>query len=167
VAAQNGALIVHRSPGRMRLRVPALREEPELAARIEARLGALPGIRELRANATTGSLLILHDGEAFDEAGWTEAASAEGLFQLSADPPAAPAPDRPRGTAAWAAWDQANTAVNRVSRNLLDLRTLIPLCLALWSLRQILTERPLARTPWYTLLWYAFGIFTRFNPPPK
>jgi hypothetical protein len=39
--------------------------------------------------------------------------------------------------------------------------------MVLWSFRQILTERPLARTPWYTLLWYAFGIFVRFNPPPK
>jgi hypothetical protein len=36
-----------------------------------------------------------------------------------------------------------------------------------WAIRQILTERPIARTPWYTLLWYAWGIYTRFNAPPK
>jgi hypothetical protein len=151
----------------LRLRVPSLRSEPQLAARIEDRLGALPGIRELQTNAVTGSVLVLHDTEQFDEARWTEAARSEGLFELTTEAPEARAPAPPRGATAWAAWEKANQVVHRASRDRLDLRTLIPLALVLWSIKQIVTERSLARTPWYTLLWYAFGIFTRFHPPPK
>jgi len=167
MALENGARIVHRSPGRLRLRVPALRENRELALRIEERLGDLPGVRELRTSAVTGSVLLLLDEESFDEGRWTQVAEAEGLIRLAPEEPEEPAPPGPRGASVWAAWQQANTTVHRASRGVLDLRTLIPLCLVLWSIRQILLDRPLARTPWYTLLWYAFGIFTRFNPPPK
>jgi hypothetical protein len=162
----NGARIVHRSPGRLRLRMPALRQEPELAARITERLGDLPGVRELRSIPATGSVLVLYDA-AFDEAKWMETAESEGLIRISPEPPEELTPAAPRGATVWQAWEQANQAVNRASHSLLDLRTLIPLCLVLWSIRQILLDRPLARTPWYTLLWYAFGIFTRFSPPPR
>lgn len=167
MASINGAQILHRSPGRLRVRVPALREDPDLASRIVERLGDLPGVHAVQTNPVTASVLVLHEPEGFDEQKWSEAAHSEGLFVLSAGPPSALAPAAPRGAAAWAAWERVNHSVNRLSGNLLDLRTLIPLAMVLWSIRQILTERPLARTPWYTLLWYAFGIFTRFNPPPK
>jgi hypothetical protein len=168
IAGENHARVVHRSPGRLRVRVAALRDEPELGRRIAAHLGALPGVSDIRVTESTGSVLVLHEAEQFDEERLARAAREAELFELTPEPTettaAAPAP---RGSAIWGAWGTANRTVNRFSRDLLDLRTLIPLALVLWSIRQILTERPLVRTPWYTLLWYAFGIFTRFSPPPK
>lgn len=165
----SAAYVIHRSPGRLRLKVAALRANPEMAERIAERLSTLPGVIEVRATPATRSVLVLHEEERFSEEQLAAAAREAELFELS---PVAPVdttqePARPRGATIWAAWESANRGLRHLSHGLLDLRTLIPLALVLWAFRQILTERPLVRTPWYTLLWYAFGIFTRFCPPPK
>lgn len=47
-------------PGRLRLRVPALRGDPARAAALEARLRALPGILSAAAQPLTGSVLLRH-----------------------------------------------------------------------------------------------------------
>jgi Ca2+-transporting ATPase len=45
-------------PGRIRFGTFALRRRPELVARVEAAMSALPGVRTVRANAASGSVLI-------------------------------------------------------------------------------------------------------------
>jgi len=62
-AAKATARIVHALPGRLRLRLPALRSAPEALAALEALLATQPGILSVRSNARTGSLLIVHDGD--------------------------------------------------------------------------------------------------------
>jgi len=48
-------------PGRARLRVDAVRGKPALAARLADRIAADTGIREVRANPVTGSMLVSFD----------------------------------------------------------------------------------------------------------
>ena len=49
------------SPGRIRLAVPGLSDNPSGAAPILARLRALPGIRSVTANPLTGNALVLYE----------------------------------------------------------------------------------------------------------
>jgi hypothetical protein len=185
MSTTNGARIVHRSPGRLRVRVIDLRENTERAGEIVERLSALQGVTRIETKAETGSVLVLFDRDAFDEERFIQAAREAELFSVSADPPMETSPEEEgsgrrrrargavapeggsRGQAVYGAWERGNSTVAWATGGLLDLGTLIPLAMVLWAVRQIVLERPLARTPWYTLLWYAFGVFTRFNQAPR
>jgi hypothetical protein len=57
-----------------------------------------------------------------------------------------------------------NTDVGRMTNGVADLRVILPLGIALLSLRQLLRKGlELEEIPWYILAWYAFDIFTRLN----
>lgn len=73
------AIVVHRLPGRLRLRLTELRNDPESLASIATRLRGLPGIQAVEANAVTGSLLLRYEGP---EAPILRAAAGEGSFRL-------------------------------------------------------------------------------------
>jgi hypothetical protein len=53
--------IVHAIPGRVRLKVAKLRNNPPLARVIQERLGAVRGIQGVEATPLTGSVLVLFD----------------------------------------------------------------------------------------------------------
>ncbi|PZW46836.1 hypothetical protein C8P66_108115 [Humitalea rosea] len=74
------ATIVHALPGRLRLRLPALRGDIAGLSALALAVAALPGVAAAEASATTGSLLIQHEGT-------TEAVLvlAEGLFSARPD----------------------------------------------------------------------------------
>jgi hypothetical protein len=55
--------LVHRMPGRARLRVRLEDDEQELFERIAHEIARLPAVEVVRATASTGSLLIVHHGE--------------------------------------------------------------------------------------------------------
>lgn len=55
--------IRHRCPGRVRLRVDALRDWPGLADRLGALLACQPGVRRVRANPSNGSLIVHYGDE--------------------------------------------------------------------------------------------------------
>lgn len=48
-------------PGRLRLRVPAMRRAPQLAERLKARLSAIPGVKEADVNCLTGTALVIYN----------------------------------------------------------------------------------------------------------
>lgn len=73
------AVVVHRLPGRLRLRLSELRNDPESLASIAASLRCLPGIQAVEANAVTGSLLIRYEGP---EAPILQAAARDGSLRL-------------------------------------------------------------------------------------
>ena len=52
---------VHAIDGRVRIKVPVIKGSPAKAERIACVLEALPGIRYVKANPTTGNVLILFD----------------------------------------------------------------------------------------------------------
>ena len=64
--------VVHRLPGRLRLRIPALRQidpaQREWASLWDNLLGGTAGIGSVEVNLTTGSVLIRYDPEALTEA---------------------------------------------------------------------------------------------------
>lgn len=66
------AQLLHLSPGRVRLRCPRLRGDVGAMDALAQRLAGLPDVREVRGNALTGTLLVLHQ------------ASPEALLEASA-----------------------------------------------------------------------------------
>lgn len=57
-------VIIAKTAGRVRMRVPAIKWSPQLAARAEARLKAQPGVREVKANPTTATVVVCYDEKA-------------------------------------------------------------------------------------------------------
>jgi hypothetical protein len=55
------AYICHVSTGRVRLRIPSMRNDPLYFSRLEAFLCPLPGVEKVEANPLTGSVLVLHN----------------------------------------------------------------------------------------------------------
>jgi hypothetical protein len=144
--------------------VEQARHDAELGRRIGERLSGVPGVSRIETAPDTGSVLVLFEPSRFDEEHLASAAREADLFHLDLSPTVTGEGLPPDGLLR-GVWQRANAAVNQRSRGPFDLRTLVPLALVVWAVRQILTEPRLARTPWYTLLWYAWGIYTRFTPP--
>ncbi len=59
LAGVTAADVVSQAPGRVRLRLGALRGQPQVADQLTEALAAVEGIRQVQANSTTGSVLIL------------------------------------------------------------------------------------------------------------
>ena len=59
--------IAHQVPGRIRLKVPKVKENPELIEQIRQMFNVIPGIEEVTVNATTGSVVLHYDTEHHEE----------------------------------------------------------------------------------------------------
>jgi hypothetical protein len=110
------ARVVHRTRGRLRLRVPARIRNQAYFERVCRTLSESSAVTEVAANPITGSVLVLHE----DDAEVVLALGAEqGLFRV-AERPAARPPVLVRGYAGLQAVDRQITAR---SRHRLDLPT--------------------------------------------
>jgi hypothetical protein len=159
VADPEGLTVVHRVPGRLRVRIPP-------AARTEGLVDAilaLPGVRAASWSPRTRGLLVLHDTDAgtivdriADHAG------------VDATTPGSPVTGaRPTLAAAvTSVFSEADARVTRASGGLVTLGALVPLALTVWAAREMLRGRtaPLA---WSTALWYAHGLFRDYNPSSR
>jgi len=140
------AYITHAVPGRLRLRVPAYRNDVLALKRLARRLGEHEAVSTAEVNRRTGSVLILHSTSP-DEIG---AFAAEGgLFKLATAAEAAPSIadeiiDEMR---------KANRQVARLSSGEFDLESIVFISLLAGSAVQILRGQILA--PAVTLAWYA------------
>jgi hypothetical protein len=73
------ARLVHRMPGRARIRIPAERSNDGYFRELEKQLGAFEGVRDVATRPLTGSVVLLHEGELTDV---LDRAEREGLFAV-------------------------------------------------------------------------------------
>ncbi len=59
--------IAHQVPGRIRMKVPSVRTNPELAEQVKQTFAAIPGIEQVTINPTTGSVVLLYDQDRHHE----------------------------------------------------------------------------------------------------
>jgi hypothetical protein len=78
-------LYLHHVPGRLRLRLAALKGNDPAAARASAAARAIPGVPDVWANGATGSLVIRYDRERLTLADLWAALRESGL--VSGPPP--------------------------------------------------------------------------------
>jgi Heavy metal associated domain 2 len=155
------AQILHRIPGRLRLRLPDPADPREVVTALEGQGGFL----SWRWNHRTRSLLLLYD---------TQATSSEAVLEIVADrldgldieqaPPSAPAAAKPSALAVAVSQGLAelDSRVTNATRGLLDLRFLFPLALFAWAARE-LGRGAVAPLAWSSALWYAHGLFRDYN----
>jgi hypothetical protein len=59
--------IAHQVPGRVRMKIPAGKGNPELLKQISEVFGVIPGIEEIIVNPATGSVVLHYDADRHDE----------------------------------------------------------------------------------------------------
>lgn len=59
--------VAHQVPGRVRMKIPAGKGNPELLQQIAETFGIIPGIEEVTVNPTTGSIVLHYDADRHDE----------------------------------------------------------------------------------------------------
>jgi Heavy metal associated domain 2 len=59
--------IAHQVPGRVRMKFPAGKGNPELLKQISDAFGVIPGIEQITVNPTTGSIILHYDTDRHDE----------------------------------------------------------------------------------------------------
>ena len=59
--------IEHQVPGRVRMKIPAGKGNPELLKQVSEAFGVIPGIEEVTVNPITGSVVLYYDTERHDD----------------------------------------------------------------------------------------------------
>jgi Heavy metal associated domain 2 len=168
-----GIKIVHAIPGRVRVKISRLKENPALVREIQERLSAVRGIQRVEVNPITGSILVLYDR--------LELESLDSLLSLAESfSPFFPdfefseletwlasangnAADPPFTERLATIFGSLNAKVGETTGGV-DLKLLLPLTLFLLGLRGVLVEGKGVFPTWYDLFWFAFGTFFMLNP---
>jgi hypothetical protein len=169
--------LAHVIPGRMRLKLPELRNNAALAARLRERFAAVTGVQRVVANPRTGSLVIQYDPVtlASPESQRALLAPLTAIFPAGALPDfetwRAPSVNEEIALPSLAAgirsfFHNVNEKFDRATGGYADLRVLAPLLLFGLGLRAIVKSDKLAPPTWYDFLWFAFGAYFMLNPRP-
>jgi hypothetical protein len=175
--ASEGIRIVHALPGRVRLEAPPVKGNPALAQQVQDKLCGVSGVREVRANPLTGSILLLLDmmkmlepeapaplaealGELFPEIEALELAT--GIITGAGEAAACPWGTPVEGLAG--SVSALNTRIAGLTGGI-DLRLLLPLSLLYLGVRQLVTAKEAPMPAWYDYLWFGFSTFIMLNRP--
>jgi hypothetical protein len=160
-----GALaVVHDIPGRLRIRLPAAARCEGLEETIRKRSGVVscgwtPQTRSVLIQYRAGAISARELAAAVaTHCGVGNGWSADIEAQTTGPPMVSVALTR--------VFADMNQSVSRLTGGAADLRTLVPLGLVAWALREILSGRagPLA---WSAALWYAHGLFRDYALPDE
>lgn len=158
--------VAHSLPGRVRMRVSGLRDEPSSAAAIADALASLPGVLEVRVRAFTGSVLC-----SYDDSRTTESDVVEATGSLVATEMARVAKPRRRtrargsqvGRAVVEAFRELDADVREATEDRLDLGTVAALGFLVTGAVEVVSTRTLPAPPWFNLAWMAFRTLTVFE----
>jgi hypothetical protein len=146
------ARIVHRSPGRMRLRIPSQRGKrayfEDLCKRLESRYPDAT----VSANPETGAVLLV--GGSWTPGEVTDFAREESLFAT------APTGIRPVALAAVAPFHRFSGRLDKWTSGEVDLPVLLFLAALGFGVVELVRGN-FKSPPWYTAFWYAFGVFSK------
>jgi hypothetical protein len=185
----SSAHIVHHIPGRLRLKVPGAKGNAVFMDQVQAALGSVDGVRAIEVNPVTGSVLVHYDPEAFENFhdNVHEHATRNNLFAVQAAKPEKRTP--PKLTEVDEAVDaleeeaqylaaRSHTArvivdflhdldlnVKKYSRNTVDLKVLVPLGLAFYTIAVM--ELAAATPMWATLGLFSFNHFLELHAAPQ
>jgi hypothetical protein len=170
-----GLQVVHALPGRVRLKVAGVKGNPALARRAQEKLAQVPGIKQVAAQPTTGSLLVHYDLEQLCSLASMDLLSGtlKELFpeievaDLAAEvaclaEKSAPEAGAPVTTALTGSLQTVNTRLTQLTGGL-DLRLLVPLTLIFLGLRRLWVSEKVTFPSWSDYLWFGFSTFVMLN----
>ena len=140
------AWVVHRTAGRLRLRLPERKGDATYFADLASAVATLPGVLATRQNLLAASLVIEHDPDASDPL--TPAQASLGLRVIEGEPPTVPPLE-----SLTSGFAELERTLREASGNAADLRTLGFLVLATAGLVQV--ARGHAFSAGSSLLWHA------------
>lgn len=165
--------IHHAIPGRLRLGVEPLRGRSAEAERVAEAVRALPGVREVRANAGAACLVVKYDPKITHEDLLGRLGSVAELFrwgihEVPCAPPTCPVPSSPRpphraALAVLATASRVNSASREMASGHADLKLVIPGLLAGYGLLRLVTGRAGPTPHWIVFLMYGFDAFAVLN----
>lgn len=148
------ARVIHRTPERMRIRVDSRKGDADYFAGLKRSFTDRFNFQALTVNHLTGSVLIVDPS--IDPSAVAEHAAENGLFDLQELHPPRYVLARKVSSPVTA----LNRSVERLSGGDVDMAGLVFIALFVYGVVEILRGN-LRRPPWYTALWYAFGVFTK------
>lgn len=173
-----GVRLAHASPGRIRLKIEEIKNDPRKAGEIEDQLRTVPGIHSVQANPVTGSLLLTYDEPALESMELPFAvAKVLGISLNDLDPEDLRLLMSHQGngnkftaSSVTEGLESAVKEMNSAVRSTVgaDLNILLPLALAFLGVRSLLVSEKTLLPSWHDYLWYSFGtyfILNRTNSP--
>ena len=165
--------VAHSSPGRLRLRLPWLRDDRTMATALADDLAGRPGVVEVAVRPRTGSVLCRFDERRVSAAKLIAAVRREAgiapVSRIGASAPPAARDARPAGSSVGRAFVDAfrglDDDVHEATSGRVDLGTLAGLGLLAAGAAEVAMTRQLPAPPWFSLAWWAFRTFTMFEPP--
>ncbi len=142
------AWVVHRTPGRLRLKIPSKKGDACYFGSLRERFSSLPGIVRTEANPATASfLLLVEPGRdiALED-------SAQGLFMLRGEEPRETLQERTVNRIS-----EINDEVRKFTAGELDLQTIAFVGFLGLGIYQISIGN-ITAPAWYVALWYAMNI---------
>jgi copper chaperone CopZ len=74
---------LHEIPGRLRVRIPNLKRNPQNARDIQVLLKNLPGVKSIYTNTVTGSIIVYYDPQLVNTAAIVNVLAREGYIDLA------------------------------------------------------------------------------------
>lgn len=156
--------LAHHHPGRLRVRSDALRQTThdrsakERCDRVRSFVGGMSGVRSVRLNPESGSVLVEYEpGEIDPDVLIDGAAHAAGLEVARMDESGSPRRTRPAAVAIDAA-RSLNRKIDEATDGRADLSDLVPLVMTGVAVYSFIVEKD--RLPrWDNLAWWAYSLF--------
>ena len=169
-----GIRVAHAIPGRIRIRIPALKGNPVLGREVAEHVWTLTGVRWVETNASTGSLVVEYDPE---NPAWRDqieemvgslvpllpeldVRTMAGAF--TAGPGSVSLAASLRGERVHAFVRDVNERVGAATGGA-DLALLLPVTLIALGVQGFFFAEKLRFPQWYDLLWFGLGTFMMFN----
>lgn len=149
------AYIVHRIPGRVRLRIRDKRQDQAYFEALCRQLQPLDCIEDVRANCSTGSIILRHA-----ETPYAEVEAELRQLQLF-DIAEGPEPETPALRPLQSGLSRIDQLIREESSGITNLRTIVIVAAVLLAIRQFRRGELLG--PALPLLWNALELAGRFN----
>jgi hypothetical protein len=165
--AAEQATVVHNVPGRLRLRVPSLRDVDWRRAELERLADESDHVEYLATRPAARSLIVEYDPDQASAAEvLSEVSNALGLqvqsYESTGD--SATVDSRRVARRVREVVREANSRVAEATGGA-DLRLLLPGTLFVLSIGALLGARRREMPHWHSMLWYAYNLFNHLNPP--
>jgi len=179
-----GVKIVHAIPGRVRLKVPKIRQNPAFEAEVRDRLSTAKAIHRVEINPVTGSILLLYNPEEitlpdrlfslwksfsrlFPEINFEDLKSCltascqtgTSLNSTAASPSSA-------DSATVRKISELSRTVNKRLKKAgsPDIKVLLPMTLFTLGIRELMMVESVPFPAWYDFFWFSFSTFFILNP---
>ena len=167
--------VIHAIPGRMRLRIPSLKGNEDLARPLREHLSSIPGVAHVEANPVTGSVLVVHDGREANAPELVHSLAAglapivgvdEQRLRSHLSHDARPRRSRPllHRDSVHGFFKDLNASFKSATGGA-DLSLLVPALLVLLGFRRLLIEGGVHPPRWYDFMWFGFAAYLMLNNP--